>query len=146
MRGRPEHRGRRGTGGKCLPEGPVEDDGCQPAFPRVGNNRHESRRKLGAIALGSLPQRRIVGLRKQAGGLHQAGVDLRLRQDPLGCRQDRVAQMVDVVREVEVEEGGLELFELCGRRQYIIGQPCCLAHRHVNDDEQVQRFQRLRHA
>ena len=79
---------------------------------------------------------------QEAGGLRDAGVDLRLGQRALQRRQDRRTQMEHVVREVEVEERALPLLELRRRRQHVVGVPRRLGQRHVDHDDEVERVER----
>ena len=51
--------------------------------------------------------------------------------------------MEGVVRELEVEERRLRLLELARRGQDVVGEPRRLGHRDVDDDEQVERLERL---
>ena len=58
----------------------------------------------------------------------------------------RAAEVEVVVRELEVEERRLRLLELRRRRQHVVGELRGLGHGDVDDDDELERVERLAHA
>jgi hypothetical protein len=88
-----------------------------------------------------LEQRRI----ERAQGLHQARVDLGLGQRALGCREEWLAEVEVVARELEVEERRLPLLVLRRRRQHVVGEARGLGQGDVDHHQRVEARERLAH-
>ena len=73
-------------------------------------------------------------------------MDLRLGQRTVGRFENWPAELEDVLREVEVEEGGLELLVLRGGGQHVVRLSCGLGHEHVDADAHVEASHRFAHA
>ena len=147
LRDAPQERCRLQPGRQRRTERAVEHDRCVARDPRVAGRRprERERERQPAEACGTT-QGRVVTLGKLAHRLDQPRVDLRLGERA-GCRREqRLAQVERVARELEVEVGRLGLLELAAGRQHVVRLARGLGHRHVDHDDQLEGSQRLAHA
>ena len=147
VRRAPQDRRARRAIWKRRPEGSIEHDRCECTECRVGRRRREERLgERGAARRRSRPQWSELLVGHCAECLDQTGVDLRLRQRAGERFDDGPAEVEHVLREVEVEERRLVLLVLRLGRQHIVGESRRLRHGDVDDDEQLERPERLTHA
>ena len=132
--------------GERRTERAIEHDRGDGAEARVGRGGLDERGgELPAARRAGGAQRLEVLVAEDAGRLDETGVDLRLGERPVRRREQRMAQMEDVVRELEVEERRLVLLELRRRRQDVVGQAGRLGHEDVDDDDDLELRHGLAH-
>ena len=121
----------------------------EPGWPASGWSAvaGEKRLRVGLQALrGGRAQRLELAVVHHAERADEPRPDLRLGQRARQRLHQRMAQLEGVVRELEIEERRLGLLELAGGGQHVVGQARGLGHRHVDDDQQLQRLERLAEA
>lgn len=82
---------------------------------------------------------------ERAEGAHEPAVDLGFAERAVRGGNHRVAELEDVLWELEVEERALELLVLGRRRQHVVRALRGLGHGDVDDDAEVQGGHRLAH-
>jgi hypothetical protein len=125
----------------------VEHDRGQPDQARVGARELQELGAEGRAALEPGGAELLHGLRRHgAERLHEPRVELGLGEEAVLRRHQGLPQVEVVVRELEVEEGGLRLLELARHREHVVGEPRGLGHGHVDHDDELERRDRLAHA
>ncbi len=144
----PQHGGRLRAVRQRLAQGRIQQQRREPREVRFAFQRESERKRIQpkpwhlAIDLRDCFEHREP-LRYRAHRDNEPTVDLRFGQCPLQRRQDRLAEVEIVFREVEVEECRLVLLELRRRGEHVMRHACGLRHRDVDHDEAFQFLERL---